>query len=181
MKKIDTGLKGAFIFECDIQYDNRGMEIPLYSKKEYDILGINTEFVETTIYQIESKNTFYGIHYQNNPKPQSKIIKCLKGCGMDYVVDLRKDSLTYKRWVSIYLSAKNNKQIFIPPGFGHAFLSIMNDTHLFFSIDEYFDPHYSGAISYKDPEIKLPIRCNSFIQSEYDKSAPFLKDSNCSF
>jgi dTDP-4-dehydrorhamnose 3,5-epimerase len=161
--------------------DNRGSKYDSYS--ENDLINANIKFKikEEIIYHIPVKNTLYGIHFQNYPKKQQKIISLVLGTGVDYVIDLRKDSKTYKKWFSIELNHTNQKQIVIPYGFGHLFRSITDNVIMSFKIDEYFDNAYSNSISYKDPEIGLDIMHEKFVLSRNDEMAPSLKDSNCNF
>ncbi|MDD6771669.1 dTDP-4-dehydrorhamnose 3,5-epimerase family protein [Inconstantimicrobium porci] len=81
------------------------------------------------------------MHFQNNPKPQAKLLYCIKGRGIDYAVDLRRDSPTFLKWVCVELSEENRKQIFIPKGFGHVFISLEDNTKNVMRIDESFDSH----------------------------------------
>lgn len=172
-------LKEVKILRWEEKRDNRGLKIFTYSKRELEKIGIVFNYVEEAVYQIEKKNTLYGIHYQNNPKPHAKLVICTKGKGLDYIVDLRRSSPTYKKWIMIPLDSREKKQIYVPKGFGHAFLSTQDDTHIVFRIDEYFDPEFSRSISYKDKDLGIEFNTADPILSQQDVEAPTLKDSDC--
>ena len=98
---------------------------------------------------------------------------------MDYIVDLRKNSETFKKWIKIELNSEKNQIIYVPHGFGHGFLSMSDDVKMSFKIDQYFNDIYSRSINYKDPEINLNIKLNEELISDQDKNAPFLNNSDC--
>lgn len=175
--KLD--LPEILVLEYDIDKDNRGAAYKNFSKKELQSIGINVEFVEESVYCPVKKGTLYGVHFHNNPKPQTKLLYCTKGRGLDFAVDLRHKSATYKRWVCVELSPENRKQIFIPAGFGHAFLSLEDNTNVVMRIDEYFDPKYRRGIAYNDPELNIKFPVKNPILSDADCISPLLKDSDC--
>jgi dTDP-4-dehydrorhamnose 3,5-epimerase len=179
MKATPLHLEEVLLLEVETHEDNRGMFYRNFSQRDLDTIGITKPFVEERLYRISKAETLYGIHFQNKPKPQAKLLYCTKGWGLDFAIDLRKDSETYKQWVCVELSEDDQKQIYVPAGFGHAFLAMADDTRLVFRIDEYFDPDLSRSISYKDEEIGLKIDLDNPILSTQDAQAPFLRDSDC--
>lgn len=181
MKITKTMLKGLLIIETDTYEDSRGWFTETYTKKKFIDIGIDTEFVQDNQSYSAQKGTLRGIHFQNNPKAQSKIIRCTKGIIIDTVVDLRKGSDTYKKWLSIELSAENKNQLFIPKGFGHAFLTLTNDAEVQYKVDEYYAKEYDRSIKFDDPEIGVEWGIERPILSQKDLSAPFLKDSDVNF
>lgn len=179
IKQTQLDLKEVKVLEYEINEDNRGISYKLFSKEELARVGIFTEFVEEILYCPTRKGTLYGIHFQNYPKAQSKLLYCVKGRGIDYAIDLRHNSDTYKKWVSVELSSQNRKQIFIPAGFGHAFLSLEDDTHVIMRIDNYFDSELSRSIIYADKVLNIDFNIIDPILSERDKNAPSLKNCDC--
>lgn len=179
LKVTQLDLKEVLVLEYDSQEDNRGTSYKQFSKKELENVGIFTEFIEEILYSPSKKGTLYGIHFQNHPKAQTKLLYCTKGRGLDFAVDLRHDSRTYKKWVCVELSPQNRRQIYIPAGFGHAFLSLENDSHVVMKIDNYFDSALSRAISYADVELNINFNVLNPILSENDKKAPMLTNSDC--
>ena len=138
MKITKTPFKGLLIIETDVFGDHRGWFTETYTKNKFMDHGIDVDFVQDNQSYSAHKGTLRGIHFQINPMAQSKLIRCTRGAIIDTVVDLRKGSDTYKKWYSIELSAENKKQLFIPKGFGHAFLTITDDVEVQYKVDEYY-------------------------------------------
>lgn len=178
MKITDTNLEEVKILEYDENQDNRGYSYAIHSKQELEQAGIKFEHVEERVYFSKKAGTLYGIHFQNNPKAQSKLLYCVQGKGIDFAVDLRKDSLTYLKWISVELTAENRKQIYIPKGFGHVFLSLEDDTKIVMRIDEYFDSRYSRQIAWDDKDIGIEYPVKAPILAPHDIHAPLLKNSD---
>ncbi len=181
VKIIPTELKEVLILEYEPRDDKRGTVYKNFSKKDLEEVGITTEFVEEYLYCPTKKGTLYGIHFQNKPKAQTKLVSCTKGRGLDFAVDLRRNSKTYKKWVCVELNPENKRQIYIPKGFGHAFLTLEDNTNIIYRIDEYSDPNLQRAISYKDDVLNIPFNIENPILSLQDITAPYLKDSDCNY
>jgi dTDP-4-dehydrorhamnose 3,5-epimerase len=122
-----------------------------------------------------------GIHFQNNPKPQTKLVRCVAGRVLDFAVDLRKGSPMYKRWVSVGLSKENRKQIYIPRGFGHAYITLTEESEVLYKVDNLYFPELDRAIRYDDPEIGIDWGGLTAVISEKDINAPLLKNSDINF
>ena len=124
------------------------------------------------------EGTFFGIHYRDERAPMTKFVTVIKGRGLDYVIDLRKESPTYLEWESIELSEENALAVLIPAGFGHAFISLQNNTIQLYSVDRSGDGAHSKQINYKDSKIglKLPVPISEI--SDYDLSAPFVSEND---
>ncbi len=169
MQLIETIFGEAKVFRCDGRRDVRGGMSVVYSCD--DIGGFTVK--EQRVYTMPRKGTFFGIHFQDGEHPQGKLVTLLRGSGVDYVVDLRRKSPTYKRWRAVELSAENGLLVYIPAGFGHAFYSTSDDTVQLFSADEYFG---SGAksINYRDESIGLVLPGEAAAISEADRNAPYL-------
>lgn len=180
MKIHKTDIDEVKIFEYEEKHDNRGSSYSICSKRELEQMGIFFDYVEENVYYSKKAGTLYGIHFQNNPKAQSKLLYCIQGKGMDYAVDLRKDSPTYLKWISVELSAVNRKQIYIPTGFGHVFLSLEDNTKVVMRIDEYFDSRYSRQIAWDDKSIGIEYPITSPILAPHDMNAPLLKECDLS-
>lgn len=178
MKVTELDLPGVLLIEPDVFKDYRGYYMESYSKRTLEKYGINDEFVQDNHLLSLKKGTIRGIHFQNAPYAQSKLLRCTKGKILDVVVDLRKDSLTYKKWISIELDAESKKQIYIPRGFGHACMSLVDDTEVQYKVDNLYYPEYDRAIAWNDPELNIEWGIKDVIVSEKDKNASLLKDSD---
>lgn len=178
MQVLDTELMGVKILVLDKREDARGvMEVTLASE-ELVKQGISFQPKEQRIYHMPQKGTFFGIHVQTNKHPQEKIIHLLTGRGIDYIVDLNEDSPTYKKWIAIELKGGDNQHIYIPQGYGHAFLSLEDNTTQLFTTSELFYRDESKAIRFEDPQIALRFPIEIEIISERDKNAPYLSEIN---
>ena len=181
MKINKTNIADLCIIEPDVFGDNRGWFTESYSKSKLKDLGIETDFVQDNHSYSAEKGTLRGLHFQNNPKAQSKLIRCTKGAVLDVAVDLRKSSSTYKEWVAIELSAENKKMFFIPKGFAHGFLTLTENVEFQYKVDEYYSPEHDRSIRYDDPEIGIEWQNQNPILSAKDKDAPLLKNSDINF
>ena len=177
MKVTNTKFKGLLILETDVYGDHRGWFTETYTKNKFIENGIHIDFVQDNQSYSAQKGTLRGIHFQTNPMAQTKMIRCTKGAIIDTVVDLRKGSDTYKQWFSIELSADNKKQLFIPKGFGHAFLTITDDVEVQYKVDEYYSKEHDRSIRFDDPEIGIDWGIENPILSQKDLNAHF-KDSD---
>lgn len=181
MKVIQTEIKDVLIIEPDIFEDNRGWFVESYNKEKLREFGIDINFTQDNHSFSTTKGTLRGLHFQNNPYAQSKLVQCTKGAVLDVAVDLRKNSSTYKKWISVELTEKNKKQLFIPKGFAHGFLTLTDDVEFEYKVDNYYNKQTERIIHFNDPEISINWKNNNPILSEKDKNAPFLKDCDINF
>ena len=179
MKLTETKIKGVYIIEPQVFGDERGWFMETYSKIK--IPEIDCDFVQDNQSYSKEKGILRGIHFQNGEHAQAKLVRCVRGIVLDVAVDLRKDSPTYKEWVSAELSAENKKQFFIPRGFGHGFVTLTDDVEFVYKTDNYYNHESDRNIRFDDPEIGVDWGIKDPILSEKDKKAPALKDSDCSF
>ena len=176
MNVTETELKDVYIVEPRVFGDHRGWFMESYSKAVFLKAGIDCDFVQDNQSFSAQKGTLRGLHYQLNPKCQAKIVRCTKGAILDVAVDIRKGSPMYKKWVAVELSAENKKQLFIPRGFAHGFVTLTDDVEVQYKADNYYAPECDGNIRYDDPDIGVNWGSGEFILSEKDKNAPLLKD-----
>lgn len=185
MNVIETKIPGVLIIEPDVHGDHRGYFMETYSKKKYEELGINVEFVQDNMSFSAQKGTLRGLHWQNAPMAQSKLVSCTKGTVIDVAVDIRKGSPTYKQWVSVELSAENKRQFFIPQGFAHGFLTLSDDVEFRYKVDNFYSKEHDRGIRYDDPTIGVDwgglLNGIEPVLSEKDKNGPLLDDSDANF
>jgi len=174
MKFTETKLKGVYIVEPQVFGDNRGWFMETYSKIKMP--QIDCDFVQDNQSYSALKGTLRGIHFQSAPMSQAKLLRCSRGVLMDYAVDIDPESETYRQWICVELSAENKKQLFIPRGFGHGFITLTDDTELMYKADNYYSPEHDKAILWSDPEIGIDWGTDDPIVSEKDKIAPLLKE-----
>lgn len=177
MEITKTKLDGVVIIEPDVFGDNRGFFMESWNKKKMEEAGLYYDFVQDNHSKSTVKGTLRGIHFQKGDKSQAKLVRCVKGAVLDVAVDLRKNSPTFKQWVGVELSAENKKQLLIPRGFGHGFVTLTDDVEFLYKADNYYAPEADAGIRWNDPDIGVEWGVENPILSEKDKKNPFLKDS----
>jgi dTDP-4-dehydrorhamnose 3,5-epimerase len=178
---VKTELEGVYILEPKVFVDNRGWFMETFSYKIFKELGLEINFVQDNHSYTKLKGTLRGLHFQNNPMAQTKLVRCTRGKILDVVVDLRKGSPTYKRWISVELSEESKRLLLIPKGFAHGFLTLTDDVEVQYKVDQYYSKEHDRSIRFDDPEIGIKWGIENPILSDKDKNAPFLKDSDCNF
>lgn len=176
-----TEIDDVLILEPRVFGDHRGWFAETYSKTKFQELGIDIEFVQDNHSMSALKGTLRGLHFQTNPKAQTKLVRCTKGKILDVAVDLRKGSSTYKQWVGVELSEDNKKQLLIPKGFAHGFLTLTDNVEVQYKVDEYYAPECDRSIRFDDPEIGIEWGIEKPILSDKDLKAPLLKESDVDF
>lgn len=176
-----TKIDGVLIVEPKVFGDHRGWFSETYSKTTFRELGIEIDFIQDNHSMSAQKGTLRGLHFQQNPKAQTKLVRCTKGEILDVAVDLRKGSPTFKQWVGVELSKDNHKQLLIPKGFAHGFVTLTDDVEVQYKVDESYSPEYDRSIRFDDPEIGIDWGISNPVLSEKDLNAPFLKDSDVDF
>jgi dTDP-4-dehydrorhamnose 3,5-epimerase len=169
MKIIETIFDNCLVLEPAIRDDSRGIMALFYcTVPEIKQILNDYHLTEQRIYKIK-KNAFFGIH-----KGPSKLISVVHGYGLDYIIDLRQDSATYKHHQTIELDGNTPKIVFVPAGFGHAFLSLADDTIQVFAQDMQSPYTKSAPINYRSPGINLQLPVENLILSDYDRDADML-------
>jgi len=174
MKIIRSIFEKVKLLELSTSEDSRGVMHITYNEQDLSGLGISFRVKEYRVYAMPVKGTFFGIHFQDSEFPQSKLVSVIQGKGVDYIVDLRPGSKTYKQWEAVELCSDNARAVYIPEGFGHAFLSLEDNTIQQFAIDAYFIAGYTKQINYREPQIGLRLPLDNIILSDYDRNARFL-------
>lgn len=170
-----TYINDLIIVEPSVYHDNRGYFFESYNKNEFSNLGLSYNFVQDNQSLSLNKGTIRGIHFQSNPFQQAKLVSCIEGEILDYAIDLRKTSDTYLKWYSINLNSSNQKLLLIPRGFGHAFITLVDNTRVLYKVDNPYSKTHERIINYLDNQINLEIPfLEDIIISEKDKTAPFL-------
>ena len=181
MKIINTDIKDVIIIEPKVFGDKRGWFTETYSKEKFKDLGVDIDFIQDNHSFSSEKGTLRGLHFQLNPKSQSKLVRCTRGSMLDIVVDLRFGSPTYKKWIAVELTEENKKQLLVPKGFAHGFVTLTEGVEVEYKVDEYYSPENDRSIRYDDPEIGIDWEVTNPILSDKDLNAPLLKDSDVNF
>ena len=170
-----TFIDGLIVLEPNVYHDNRGYFFEGYNQNEFSKLGLSYNFLQDNQSMSLKKGTIRGIHFQSYPFQQAKLVSCIGGEILDYAIDLRETSDTYLKWYSINLNSSNQKLLLIPRGFGHAFVTLVDNTRVLYKVDNPYSKTHERIINYLDNQIKLDIPfLKDIIISEKDKNAPFL-------
>lgn len=181
MKVTKTSLTGVYVIEPEVHGDNRGWFMETWTKYKLEEQGISIDFVQDNQSFSAQKGTLRGLHFQKNPKCQTKLLRCTRGRILDVAVDIRRGSPTFSKWVGVELSAENKKQLFIPKGFAHGFVTLTDDVEVQYKVDEYYAPECDRSIRFDDPAIGVDWGVESPVLSKKDLSAPLLADSDADF
>lgn len=181
MKKIETSLPGVYILEPIVHGDHRGYFMETYSQKIFEKLGLNCDFVQDNESFSAKKGTLRGLHFQNNPAAQCKVVRVTHGALLDVAVDIRKGSPYYGKWISVELTAENKRMLFIPRGFAHGFLTLTDDVQFCYKVDNLYNKECDRGIRYDDPVIGVQWGTTDPILSEKDMRSPLLEESDCNF
>lgn len=181
MNIVKTQIEDVLIIEPKIFGDHRGWFMETYSKEKFEVLGISVDFVQDNHSLSASKGTLRGLHFQLNPKAQTKLIRCTKGKILDVAVDIREGSPTYKKWVAVELTEENKKQLLVPKGFAHGFITLTDNVEVQYKVDEYYSPENDRSIRFDDPEINVEWGIDNPILSDKDLKAPVLSKSDANF
>jgi len=181
MEFIRTALEGVYIVEPKVFGDHRGFFLESWSKREFEAHGLFYDFVQDNHSSSTVKGTLRGIHFQRGEKAQAKLVRCVKGAVLDVAVDLRSGSPSYKKWVSVELSAENHRMLLIPRGFGHGFVTLTDEVEFLYKADNPYAPEADGTIRWNDPELGIDWGVTGPILSRKDQTSPWLKDAVTGF
>lgn len=181
MNLIKTELAEVLIIEPKVFGDHRGYFMETYSKEALAKLGITNDFIQDNQSFTAKQGTLRGLHFQNGPMAQAKLVRVTRGAVLDVAVDLRKGSPTYLKWVGIELSEVNKRMLFLPRGFAHAFLTLTDSVEFLYKVDNYYSKECDRSIIFNDPSIGIDWGIADPILSDKDLNALLVTDSDCNF
>jgi dTDP-4-dehydrorhamnose 3,5-epimerase len=174
-ERLETRLDGPILIEAEAFTDERGFLLESFRHDRMKELGIDTRFVQDN-HSRSLKGTLRGIHFQKTKRGQAKLVRCPRGRILDVAVDLRKDSPTFAEWEAHELSDENHRQLFVPAGFGHAFLVISDHADVAYRLSSYYDPKTEAGIAWDDPDIGIEWPATGYVISDRDRHAPSLAE-----
>jgi dTDP-4-dehydrorhamnose 3,5-epimerase len=155
MRVVPTALPGVLLLEPKVFGDERGFLYESFNQRAFDeAIGQHVVFVQDN-HSLSGRGVLRGLHYQLPPHAQGKLVRVTHGAIFDVAADIRAASPTFKQWVGIELSAKNHRQLWIPPGFAHGFLALEEDTHVLYKTTAYYAPECERALAWNDPDIAV--------------------------
>jgi dTDP-4-dehydrorhamnose 3,5-epimerase len=180
MEFIQLDITGLLLIKPSVYEDERGFFFESYNIEKLEKAGIDVIFKQDNVSK-SHKGVLRGLHFQNPPFEQGKLVRVLRGAVLDVVVDIRKNSTTYGKWTSITLTEENHLIYWIPPGFAHGFLTLDDDTVFTYKCTEVYNKESEGSIRWNDPDLGIEWGTAKPLMSEKDKNAPFFKDLDTKF
>ena len=177
MNIIQTPLKDLLVIEPKVFKDDRGHFFESWNKEIFEKQGLKLDFVQDN-QSLSSKGVLRGLHFQNPPYAQGKLVRVIQGSVMDVAVDIRKNSSTYGEYFSIKLSGKNKTSIWIPPGFAHGFVTLEDDTIFTYKCTAVYNKESEGSIFWNDKDLNIDWGVSDPVLSKKDSALPKLKDQS---
>jgi len=180
MEIIETGIKDLVVLKPKVFEDDRGYFFESFNRSKLNFLAKDLEFVQDN-QSLSQKDVVRGLHFQNPPHAQAKLVSVIQGSVLDVAVDIRKNSTTYGKSFAIELNSKEKNQLFIPAGFAHGFKTLENNTIFFYKCTNYYNKESEGCILWNDPLLKIDWGIENPILSEKDKIGELFMDFISSF
>jgi len=168
----ETKLKGAFIIEPERLEDERGFFARSWCEREAAAYRLQPKWVQCNISFNKQKATLRGMHYQSAPFEEAKLVRCTMGAIYDVIIDLRPDSSTRRQWVAVELSAENRRMLYIPEGFAHGFLTLDDNTEIFYQMSEFYAPAHARGLRWNDPSLAIEWPTEIRVISDRDRNYP---------
>jgi len=181
MNIIKTDILDLYIIEPKVFGDQRGWFMESWSQHVMMEVGLNYNFVQDNHSFSSQKGTLRGLHFQKGDAAQAKLVRCTRGAVLDVAVDMRIGSPTYKKWMTVELTADNFKQFLVPRGFLHGFVTLTDNVEFLYKTDNFYNKEADRNILWNDPELGVDWGILNPVLSEKDANAPLLKDSDIDF
>jgi dTDP-4-dehydrorhamnose 3,5-epimerase len=152
---VETRLPHAFVVEPERLEDERGFFARTWCRKEFETRGLNSRLVQCSISYNAERGTLRGMHHQASPHAEAKLVRCTMGAIYDVIIDLRPDSPTFKQWLAVTLTARNRTMLYVPEGCSHGFLTLADNTEVFYQMSAFFAPESAVGIRWNDPMFNI--------------------------
>ncbi|MGG6312880.1 dTDP-4-dehydrorhamnose 3,5-epimerase [Paenibacillus macerans] len=181
MKLTSLKLDGAKLLEPAVHGDHRGFFMESFNKNELEQLGIRYLFMQDNQSLSAEPGVLRGLHYQLNPKAQTKLVRVIAGAVYDVILDIRRSSPTFGQWVGVILSEYNKRQLLVPKGFAHGFCTLAPNTQVLYKVDECYSPEHDRGILWNDPALGIDWPASDPLLSEKDRRHPTLAEAELNF
>jgi dTDP-4-dehydrorhamnose 3,5-epimerase len=181
MEIIKTKFEDAVIFVPSVFIDDRGFFMESYNYQLFNSHGIGMNFIQDNHSLSANAGTIRGLHYQLNPKAQTKLVRVSKGAIYDVIVDIRKGSPTYLQWEGFILTAENKRQLLVPQGFAHGFCTLVDHTEVQYKVDQYYSREHDRGILWNDPTIGIQWPVLNPVLSAKDQCHPTIENADINF
>jgi dTDP-4-dehydrorhamnose 3,5-epimerase len=168
----ETKLPGVYEIHLEPKADERGFFARCWCQEEFESNGLSPKIVQCSVSLNVRKGTLRGLHYQTAPFSETKVVRCTRGAIYDVVLDLRPESPTFKDWIAVVLTAANRNMVYVPEGCGHGFLTLEDDTEVFYQISQSYSAESSTGVRWNDPAFKIAWRGEAVVISERDRTFP---------
>jgi dTDP-4-dehydrorhamnose 3,5-epimerase len=168
----ETPLAGAYLIDMEKRGDERGFFARTFCEREFAGYELVTRFVQANNSLSARKGTLRGMHYQLSPKAETKFVRCLRGAIHDVILDLRLTSPTFGQCFGADLTAENHRMMYVPKGFAHAFITLADNTEVYYLVDEFYAPEYERGIRWNDSKFSIPWPAQPVVISEKDQNWP---------
>ena len=174
MKLTEASLPGVWVVEPDFQHDERGWFARVFDEREFSERGMSPHVVQCSLSFSTRRDTLRGMHYQEEPHGEAKLVRCVQGAVFDVALDLRADSPTHRQWFGVELSAADRRALYFPPGVAHGFQTLVDGSELLYQIGQEYVPEAGRGVRFDDPAfgIRWPAPAAELIVSERDRSYP---------
>ncbi len=175
----ETKLLGVFEIELDLKSDERGFFARSWCQQEFESNGLSPKLAQCSVSFNARKGTLRGLHYQDAPCGEAKLVRCTRGSIYDVVVDLRPQSPTFKKWIAVELAAEKHNMLYIPEGCAHGFLTLEDATEVFYQISEFYHPELARGVRWNDPAFQIVWPGDVEVISERDRIYPDFEAVQC--
>ncbi|SDS94966.1 dTDP-4-dehydrorhamnose 3,5-epimerase [Paenibacillaceae bacterium GAS479] len=181
MNILEMRISGLKLVEPDVYGDNRGFFVESYNEARFHKHGLKHAFIQDNhSFSVES-GVLRGLHYQLNPKAQTKLVRCTAGAIYDVVVDIRKGSPTFGQWQGFILSASNHRQLLVPQGLAHGFCTLVSNCEVQYKVDQFYSAEHDRGIAWNDPALAIDWPVSKPVLSEKDDNHPLMADADFNF
>lgn len=170
MRFVETGLNGAYVIEPELTVDSRGFFARTFCRNEFALRGLNPALAQCNISFNKASGTLRGMHFQMEPHPEAKLVRCTQGAIYDVIIDLRPDSPTFTEWFAVELSAGNRMMLYVPEGVAHGFLTLTDETEVLYQMSEFYHSECSAGVRWDDPAFSIVWPGQVNVISERDQS-----------
>lgn len=176
MKFTPSDLKGVWLIALEPREDERGFLARTYCEKEFAEHGLNTRWPQCNLTLTRKRGMLRGMHFQDQPKPEVKLIRCSAGAIYDVLVDVRRDSATFGQWRAFELDSGSRRMLYVPEGIAHGFQCLRDDSEVFYQMSEFYAPELARGIRWNDPALSIAWPVSSPVVSDRDQRLPLLAE-----
>jgi dTDP-4-dehydrorhamnose 3,5-epimerase len=176
MRFSASSLAGVWLIDLELRQDDRGFFARSYCDREFSAHELNTSWPQCNVSFTRRRGMVRGMHFQAEPKPEIKLVRCTAGAVLDVVVDVRRGSPSYGKWEAFELTALNRRALYIPAGFAHGFQCLADDCEMFYQMSEVYFPELARGLRWNDPAVGIAWPIADAVLSDRDQGLPLLAE-----